>query len=221
MKTYEEILAYNQQWAAERIAAAPDYFTNLAKDQKPNFLYIGCADSRVSAGEIMGVEPGEVFVHRNIANLVISIDSNAMSVINYAVEHLGVKEIIVCGHYNCGGVKAAMESKDLGVLNGWLRNIRDVSRLYKQELMAISDNGERFKRLVELNVYEQCRNVIKTAVVQKNYIKNGYPIVHGWVFDLHTGLIKDLKIDFEGILRDIQEIYNLTGKPLIEFELEE
>jgi len=221
VRTYEEILAYNEQWAAERIADSPDYFTNLAKDQKPNFLYIGCADSRVSAGEIMGVEAGEVFVHRNIANLVISIDANAMSVINYAVEHLGVKEIIICGHYNCGGVKAAMESKDLGVLNGWLRNIRDVSRLHKQELMAISDNGERFKRLVELNVYEQCRNVIKTAAVQKAYVQNGYPIVHGWVFDLHTGLIKDLKINFEEVLHDIQEIYNLTGKPLIEFELEE
>ena len=194
---------------------APKYFEDLAMDQTPNYLYIGCSDSRVSASDIMGVAPGEVFVHRNIANLVISIDMNVMSVINYAVEHLKVKEIIVCGHYNCGGVKAAMESKDLGILNPWLRNIRDVFRIYKDDFKKIENAEERYKKLVELNVYEQCRNVIKTAVLQKSYVENGFPIVHGWVFDLHNGLLKDLEIDFEEILGDIQEIYNLTDQPLI------
>ncbi|MGI8469728.1 MAG: carbonic anhydrase [Pyrinomonadaceae bacterium] len=216
MTTYKQIFENNRRWMKEKTKNSPDYFTKLAKDQNPNFLYIGCSDSRVSASDIMGVDAGEVFVHRNIANLVISIDMNAMTVINYAVEHLGVKEIIVCGHYNCGGVKAAMQAKDLAGLNGWLRNIRDVFRLHKDELMKIKDEEKRYKRLVELNVYEQCRNVIKTAAVQKSFVENGYPIVHGWVFDLHTGLIKDLKIDFERVLRDIQEIYNLTDKPLIE-----
>lgn len=218
MTTYNEIFENNRRWVEDQTKNSPEYFAELAKDQNPNYLYIGCSDSRVSASDIMGVNPGEVFVHRNIANLVISIDMNAMSVINYAVEHLGVKEIIICGHYNCGGVKAAMESRDLGILNAWLRNIRDVFRIHKDELTAIKKKSERYKRLVELNVYEQCRNVIKTAVVQKLYVEKGYPIVHGWVFDLHTGLIKDLKIDFEEILHDIQEIYNLTGKPLIEID---
>jgi carbonic anhydrase len=216
MTTYDEIFENNRRWVKELTALEPDYFAMLAKDQNPNYLYIGCSDSRISASDIMGINPGEVFVHRNIANLVISIDMNVMSVINFAVEHLKVKEIIVCGHYNCGGVKAAMEAKDLGILNPWLRNIRDVFRLHKDELMQIESGEERYRKLVELNVYEQCRNVIKTAVVQKTYAANGFPIVHGWVFDLHTGLIKDLKIDFEGILQDIQEIYNLTDKPLIE-----
>lgn len=215
MTTYKEIFENNQHWVEEKTRTEADFFEKLAKDQKPNYLYIGCSDSRVSASDIMGINPGEVFVHRNIANLVISIDMNVMSVINYAVEHLKVKEIIVCGHYNCGGVKAAMESKDLGILNPWLRNIRDVFRLHRDELVAINGGEERYKKLVELNVYEQCRNVIKTAVVQKSYVENKFPVVHGWVFDLHNGLIKDLEIDFEGILRDIQEIYNLTDQPLI------
>ena len=215
MTTYEQIFENNRLWAEKRIRKSPNYFTELAKDQNPNFLYIGCSDSRVSASDIMGVNPGEVFVHRNIANLVISIDMNVMSVISFAVEQLGVKEIIVCGHYNCGGVQAALESKDLGILNSWLRNIRDVFRIYKDELTAIKDDDERYKRLVELNVHEQCRSVIKLAVVQKSYVEKGFPIVHGLVFDMQTGLIKDLQIDFEGILHEIQEIYNLTDAPLI------
>ncbi len=215
MTTYKEIFDNNRLWVKERTDLKPKFFEDLAMDQKPNYLYIGCSDSRVSASDIMGVSPGEVFVHRNIANLVISIDMNVMSVINYAVEHLQVKEIIICGHYNCGGVKAAMESRDLGILNPWLRNIRDVFRLHKDALTAIENGEERYQKLVELNVYEQCRNVIKTAVLQKTYVEKGFPIVHGWVFDLHNGLIKDLEIDFEGILQDIQEIYNLTDQPLI------
>ena len=189
----------------------PDFFERLASDQQPEYFYIGCSDSRVPANEIMGLEPGEVFVHRNVANLVNNTDLNVLSSINYAVKHLGVQHVIVCGHYNCGGVKAAMMPKDMGILNPWLRAIRDVYRLHHTELDAIKDENERYNRLVELNVIEQATNVIKTASVQKGYLKNGYPIVHGWVFDLHTGILKDLKIDFVSILHNIQEIYNLTG----------
>jgi carbonic anhydrase len=163
----------------------------------------------------MGLDAGEVFVHRNIANLVNNVDLSVMAVINYAVRHLEVKHIIVCGHYNCGGVKAAMQAADLGILNPWLRNIRDVYRMYRQELDAIEDDHARFNRLVELNVQEQCVNVIKTAAVQQSYVQRGYPTVHGWVYDLYTGKLIDLKIDFEGILHNIQEIYDLTGKGLM------
>lgn len=211
MTTYEELFENNKLWVAEMRNRDADFFEKLAKDQRPDYLYIGCSDSRVPANEIMGLDPGEVFVHRNVANLVTSIDLNVMSVINYAVKHLHVKHIIVCGHYNCGGVKAAMMSKDMGILNPWLRGIRDVYRLHAAELDAIEDEHEKYNRLVELNVHEQALNVIKTAVVQQEYMMNQYPVVHGWVFDLKTGLLKDLEIDFVARLKDIQKIYNLTG----------
>ena len=188
-----------------------DFFEKLAKDQTPDYLYIGCSDSRVPANEIMGLEPGDVFVHRNIANLVNNTDLNVLSVINFAVKHLDVKHIIVCGHYNCGGVKAAMVPKDMGILNPWLRIIRDVYRMHSAELDAIEDEHQRYNRLVELNVIEQATNVIKTANVQKEFQKKGYPIVHGWVFDLHSGILIDLNINFKAILHSIQKIYNLTG----------
>ena len=210
MPSYEKIFTNNKEWVQSKLNADADFFEKLAKDQNPEYLYIGCSDSRVPANEIMGLEPGDVFVHRNVANLVCSIDLNVMAVINYAVRHLEVKHVVVCGHYNCGGVKAAMQPKDLGILNPWLRNIRDVYRLHKEELNAIASEGDRYNRLVELNVQEQCINVIKLASVQQQYVKNGYPRVHGWVFDLKTGLLKDLNLDFEKILHDIQEIYNLT-----------
>lgn len=213
MTSYEQLFENNRKWVASKTATDAEFFDKLAKDQSPDYLYIGCSDSRVPANEIMGLEPGDVFVHRNIANLVVNTDLNVMSVINYAVRHLHVKHIIVCGHYNCGGVKAAMTPKDLGILNPWLRNIRDVFRLHHNELMAITDEHERYNRLVELNVQEQAVNVIKTAAVQKSYVKNQYPVVHGWVFDLHTGILKDLNIDFQKTLRDIQEIYDLTSLP--------
>ncbi len=212
MVSYEQIFENNRKWIASKTATEKDYFEKLAKDQTPDYLYIGCSDSRVTAEDLMGAEPGEVFIHRNVANLVNSIDLNVMSVINYSVRHLKVKRIVVCGHYGCGGVKAAMQSKDLGILNPWLRNIRDVYRIHKDELQAISDEGARYDRLVELNVQEQCVNVIKTAAVQQRYIEEGLPTVHGWVFDIRTGMLKDLKIDFNNILSDIQEIYNLTNK---------
>jgi carbonic anhydrase len=157
----------------------------------------------------MGLDPGEVFVHRNIANLVPNTDLNVMSVIEYAVVHLHVKHIIVCGHYNCGGVQAALSHTDMGLLNPWLRNIRDVYRLYEKELDAIEDDEAKYKRLIELNVIEQCRNVIKTAAVQQSYQDNEFPIVHGWVFDLRDGLLKDLKLDFEATLTGIKKIYDL------------
>ena len=157
----------------------------------------------------MGLEPGEVFVHRNIANLVCNNDLNVMSVINYAVAHLQVKHIVVCGHYYCGGVKAAMQDRDLGILNPWLRNIRDVFRLHKDELNSIHDEEQKYKRLVELNVEEQCNNIIKTAVLQQVYLRTGYPLVHGWVFDVKTGELIDLNLDFPKMLKEIQEIYNL------------
>lgn len=209
MTTYKEIFENNQKWIKEKKATNKDFFINLAKGQNPNFLYIGCSDSRVTAEELMGLNPGEVFVHRNIANVISNIDLNAMSVIQYAVEHLNVKHIVVCGHYYCGGVKAAMEAKDLGLLNPWLRNIRDVYRIHKTELNNIQNEEERYKRLVELNVEEQCINVIKTAAVQKAYIDLGTPEVHGWVFDVNSGELIDLNINFNEKLKDIQEIYNL------------
>ncbi len=215
MPTYKQIFTNNEKWRAAHIKDDKDYFVNLARDQKPDYLYIGCSDSRVPANEIMGLYAGELFVHRNIANIVPSTDLNVMSVIEYAVEYLKVKHIVVCGHTNCGGVKAAMLSKDFGILNPWLRNIRDVYRIHQQELDAISDEHTRYGRLIELNVEEQCLNVIKTAVVQKNYIESGYPLVHGWVFDVASGKLKDLNIDFEGGLKKIQAIYNLTGVDLV------
>ena len=162
----------------------------------------------MSAEDLMGVSPGEVFVHRNIANMVISIDLNVMSVLNYAVNYLHVNHVVVCGHYFCGGVKAAMQAEDLGVLNPWLRNIRDVYRIHKKELNAIEDETAKYNRLVELNVQEQCINLIKTAEVQKAITERGLQ-VHGWVFDIQSGKLIDLKIDFDKVLENIREIYNL------------
>jgi carbonic anhydrase len=211
MVTYEQIFENNKKWVAEMKAKDADFFEKLSRDQTPDYLYIGCSDSRVPANEIMGLEPGDVFVHRNVANLVNNTDLNVMSVINFAVKHLNVKHIIVCGHYDCGGVKAAMMPKDMGLLNPWLRTIRDVYRMHHAELDAIQDQRLRYNRLVELNVKEQATNVIKTASVQKRYQKQGFPIVHGWVFDLHTGVLIDLNINFKAILKEIQQIYDLTG----------
>jgi len=209
MEAFEKIFENNQKWVAQKLSANPDYFKQLSKGQSPEILYIGCSDSRVTAEELMGADPGEIFVHRNIANMVISVDLNAMSVINYAVRYLQVKHIIVCGHYECGGVKASLQAEDMGILNPWLRNIRDVYRIHIDELEAIQNEQERFNRLVELNVQEQCVNLLKTAAVQKGIKERGLT-VHGWVFDIHTGKLKDLKIDFPTILEDIMKIYKLV-----------
>jgi len=208
MDKIKKIFADNKIWVAKKLSVNPAYFEDLGKGQNPEFLYIGCSDSRVTAEDLMGVQPGEVFIHRNIANMVISIDLNVMSVLNYSVRHLKVNHIIVCGHYACGGVKAAMQSADLGILNPWLRNIRDVYRLHKEELNAIAEEEKRYDRLIELNVQEQCVNLIKTAAVQQAHKERGL-LVHGWVFDIHTGKLIDLKIDFPKILQDIMEIYKL------------
>ena len=210
-KSYEVIFENNKKWVESKLAEDQHFFKTLSSSQTPDYLYIGCSDSRVSAEEMMGMKPGEVFVTRNVANVVNTLDMSSTAVIQYAVEHLKVKHIIVCGHYGCGGVKAAMTPEDLGLLNPWLRTIRDVYRLHQAELDAIEDEQLRYDRLVELNVQEQCINVIKMAVVQEQYLLDEYPIVHGWVFDLRTGKIIDLEIDFENILKDIQKIYNLTN----------
>jgi len=203
-----EIFENNQNWVNEKLGKNPNYFKKLSSDHNPDILYIGCSDSRVSSEELMGAEPGDVFVMRNIANMVSSLDVSAMSIIKYAVGELKVKHVIVCGHYQCGGVKAAMQSTDLGILNPWLRNIRDVYRIHKNELNAISNEEKKYKRLVELNVQEQCINVLKTADVQIA-IKKRNITVHGWVFDIHSGKIIDLKINFDKLLEDIREIYHL------------
>jgi carbonic anhydrase len=210
MKLYDQIFENNRKWVADKKASHADFFKHLSEGQSPEILYIGCSDSRVTAEDLTGTKPGQMFVHRNIANLVPNNDLNSLSVVVYAVEHLKVKHIVVCGHYFCGGVKAAMQSKDLGVLNPWLRNIRDVYRLHHEELNKIADEESRYKRLVELNVQEQCVNIIKRSVVQKSYLKNKFPLIHGWVFDISTGNLIDLKIDFPKILSSIQQIYDLT-----------
>lgn len=204
----KKIFENNEAWVQKRLDLDPDYFTNLSKGQTPDILYIGCSDSRVTAEELMGVAPGDVFVVRNIANMVPNSDLSIMSVINYAVMHLKVNHIVVCGHYYCGGVQAAMKSADLGILNPWLRNIRDVYRTHQDELSLIEDESARYNRLVELNVEEQCINVIKTAEVQKARTERDLT-VHGWVFDMHSGKIVDLKIDFIKLLEKIMTIYHL------------
>lgn len=209
---YDKIFEANNQWIEKNKVDNPGLFKLLAAEQHPDFLYIGCSDSRVHPNQVMGLKPGEVFIHRNIANMVIPTDLNAISVINYGVEYLKVKYIIVCGHYGCGGIQAAMQNLDHGMLNPWLRGIRDVYRLYKEELDEIEDAEARGRRLVELNTYEQCLNVIEMDEVQKSYYEKGYPKVAGWIFDIKDARLHDLKIDFEGELAKTKEIYDVTIK---------
>ena len=191
MEIYEQLLLENKAWAEERQRTDPKYFSRLAEGQRPEILWIGCSDSRVPEHEITNRRPGEIFVHRNIANMVVHTDMNLLSVLDFAVNLLQVKHIIVCGHYLCGGVEAAMQNKQHGLVDNWIRGVRDVYRLYETELNAISDPQMRFDRLVELNVYEQVLDVAKTSIVQNAWSTRTYPIVHGWVFDIRTGLIKD------------------------------
>lgn len=208
----ETIFKNNEKWVKDKLKLDPHYFDNLSKGQHPEFLYIGCSDSRVTAEDLMGVYPGEVFIHRNIANQVIPTDNNINAVIQYAVEHLKVKHIIICGHYECGGVKAALHPSDMGQLNSWLQTLRDVRRLHKEELDSINDEQQLFDRMVELNVKEQCMNVIKIDHVQRSWYKTGYPQIHGWIFDVKTGRLKDSGLDLEKEFMEIREIYDL--KPL-------
>lgn len=206
---FEKIFENNKKWVAEKLSVDPDYFKELSKGQHPEFLYIGCSDSRVTAEDLMGVKPGEVFIHRNVANLVVNTDNNINAVVQYAVEFLKVKHIIVCGHYECGGIKAALNPSDMGQLNSWLQTLRDVYRLHRAELDAIKDQQRRFDRLVELNVLEQCLNIIKIDHVQRMWYKTGFPTVHGWVFDVRTGNLKDLNLDMGARFAEIRSIYDL------------
>lgn len=192
MKSYDKLLLENKAWAAEKIQNDPEYFTKLSGIQTPDFLWIGCSDSRVPANEITGTSPGEIFVHRNIANMVVHTDVNLLSVLEYAVKFLQVKHVIVCGHYGCGGVKASMSNHNLGIINKWIMHIKDVQRIHAEELQAIGDEGARTNRLVELNVIEQVTNLAKTSVIQKAWKDRQGPHLHGWVYGLDNGLIKPI-----------------------------
>lgn len=190
MKTYEVLLAENKAWASGKLAKDPDYFNHLSEIQTPEFLWIGCSDSRVPANEITNTEPGEIFVHRNVANMVVHTDVNLLSVLEYAVTHLKVKHVIVCGHYGCGGIKAAMTNHDFKqVLNMWLRNIKDVYRLHREELDSYTDEEKKTDRLVELNVQEQVMHLAKTSIIQRAWKKEQRPDLHGWVYGLKDGII--------------------------------
>ena len=207
-KSYKQLLENNKQWVASQLAQDPVYFDKLAHSQNPEYLWIGCSDSRVPANQITGTSPGDIFVHRNIANMVIHSDMNMLSVLSYAVEVLKVKHIIVCGHYGCGGVLAAMENKQFGLIDNWLRHIKDVYRLHFKELDAIENNKDRSDRLVELNVIEQVQDLGKTSIVQ-NAWKREQPLnIHGWVYDVKDGIIKDLGMNFKGT-SDLHSVFHL------------
>lgn len=192
MKAYERLLLENKVWAAEKLVDNPNYFNRLAELQTPDFLWIGCSDSRVPANEITGTQPGEIFVHRNIANMVVHTDLNLLSVLQYAVEVLKVKHIIVCGHYGCGGVKAAFSQKSFGMINKWLRNIKDVYRLHYDEIQTFETEDLKVDRLVELNVMEQVMNLAKTSIIQTAWKNEQQPHLHGWVYGLDNGIIKPI-----------------------------
>lgn len=209
---FEQIFANNKKWISDKLSVDPGYFDALSKGQHPEYLYIGCSDSRVTAEDLMGLNPGEVFIHRNIANLVVSTDNNLNAVVQYAVEYLKVKHIIVCGHYECGGIRAALHPSDMGQLNSWLQTLRDVYRLHRRELDAIKEDQARFDRLVELNVKEQCLNIIKIDHVQREWYKSRMPTIHGWVFNVRSGELIDLGLDMEKEFSHIRSIYDL--KPI-------
>jgi len=207
-KSYKKLLENNKKWVADQMALDPGYFEKLANSQHPEYLWIGCSDSRVPANQITGTLPGDIFVHRNIANMVIHSDMNMLSVLSYAVEVLKVKHIIVCGHYGCGGVLAAMENKQFGLIDNWLRHIKDVYRLHFKELDALKDTKLRADRLVELNVIEQVQDLGKTSIVQ-NAWKREQPLhLHGWVYDVKDGIIKDLDVNFKGT-SDLHSVFHL------------
>ena len=205
---YKKILDNNKKWVENKLAKSPNYFKNLADGQNPPLLWIGCSDSRVPANEIIGAEPGEVFVHRNIANMVVHSDMNMLSVLDYAVNALKVKHVIVCGHYGCGGVKAAMENNSIGIIDNWIRHIKDVYRFHQKELDAIEDEKERFNKFVEINVKEQVMDLAKTSIVQ-NAWKNGQELsLHGWVYGLNDGYVTDLGVNFS-CDKDLDDVYQL------------
>lgn len=208
-RQYDQLFKNNRKWVDEMMEKDPDYFVNLSKGQSPQFLFIGCSDSRVPADKITGSQPGEMFVQRNIANMVVNTDINLMSVLQYSVEVLNVKHVIVCGHYGCGGVRAAMEDNAHGLIDKWLRNIKDVYRLHQQEIDSITDPELKHKRMVELNVREQVYNLLKTSFVQKNRELYGFPQVHGWVYDIHDGRLVDLNIDINNEFPEFNKLYKI------------
>ncbi len=211
MERYEELLKDNKLWAAERLAEDPQFFERLVHLQTPEFLWIGCSDSRVPANQITGTQPGEIFVHRNVANLVVNTDVNLLSVLDYAVNHLKIKHVIVCGHYGCGGVKAAMTKKHFNqVLNMWLRHIKDIYRLHRAEVEAIPDEESRLNRMVELNVIEQIYNLSKTSIIQRAWLNENRPHLHGWVYDLHDGIIKPV-MEVKAGSNNIDPLYEFEG----------
>ena len=210
MHSYEKLLLENKLWAKQQNKIDPDFFSRLAAQQAPEFLWIGCSDSRVPADKITGTEPGEIFVHRNIANLVVNTDINLLSVLQYAVEILKVKHVIVCGHYGCGGIKAAMTNQHFGVLDHWLRNIKDVYRIHRDEVDALPTEEERSNRLTEINVTEQVFNLAKTSTIQKAWKRDNRPQLHGWVYGLDNGIIKPVcEIEPGTHINDLYEYDNL------------
>lgn len=209
MESHLDLLSGNKRWALGKVQEDPEFFTRLQSIQRPHYLWIGCSDSRVPANEVTNTAPGDIFVHRNIANMVVHTDMNLLSVLDYAVSVLKVKHVIVCGHYGCGGVKAAMESQSFGFVDSWLRNIKEVYVKYFKELEAIQDKDQRADRLVELNVIEQARNLAKTKIVQRAW-KNNELKVHAWVYGLNNGIIKDLDVVYDEIT-DIDNIYRYNN----------
>lgn len=208
MEAHTQLLLANKAWVQEKLKTRPDFFSKQAETQTPAFLWIGCSDSRVPAEDVTGAEPGELFVHRNVANMVVHTDFNMLSVVQYAVEVLKVKHVIVCGHYNCGGVKNAMTNQDLGLINKWLRHIKDVYRIHRDHVNAIADPQARWDRLVELNITEQVQNLAKTSIVQRAWHEERRPILHGWVYDLRTGYLKELACMPPGA--EIDDIYRFS-----------
>jgi carbonic anhydrase len=202
MNPYEKLLLQNKAWSEEKTQHDKDFFHRLANQQKPKFLWIGCSDSRVPANDVTGTDPGEIFVHRNIANMVVHTDLNLLAVLQYAVEVLKVEHIIVCGHYGCGGVEAALGNHSYGLINKWLRNIKEVYKMYQKEIDAVENHKEKVDRLVEFNVFEQCQDLIKTSIIQKAWHSRQAPEIHGWVYGLDNGRVKELvtiKADMENI----------------------
>ncbi|MFM1932751.1 MAG: hypothetical protein RL226_2054 [Bacteroidota bacterium] len=208
MSFYKQLIENNRKWVASKLEQDPDFFTDLANGQKPPLLWIGCADSRVPANEITGTKPGEVFVHRNIANMVVHTDMNMLSVLDYAVNVLKVKHVIVCGHYGCGGLEAAMGNRQFGLIDNWLRHIKDVYRMYSRELDKIDDYGKRLNRFVEVNVMEQVYDLAKTSIVQDAWKRNQELELHGWVYDIRNGLVIDLEVTVSDD-SNLEEVYRM------------
>lgn len=206
MNPYEKLLLQNKAWSEEKLESDQEYFNRLAHQQRPKFLWIGCSDSRVPANEITGTDPGEVFVHRNIANMVVHTDLNLLSVLQYAVDVLKVEHIIVCGHYGCGGIEAAISKKDFGLINKWLRNIKEVYKMYQKEVDAIENHTDKVNKLVEFNVIEQCQDLIKTSIIQKAWKSRKAPEIHGWVYGLNNGLVTEL-VNIEPNLDNVHPIF--------------